>query len=79
MITTITEYRLYDDDNCITREEGDSCRIETDGVIFKDVSIITIREDEIEVEDDDGNEYTILIDNIISIDWYNEMKDLLHF
>lgn len=67
MINAITEYRLYDDDNCIVREVGDSCRIETEEIIFKDVNICEIGKDEIVVEDDDGKAYTILIDDIISI------------
>jgi len=61
MAQIITEYKLYDEDSCIIFEETDELTIKLNDVTFKNVTLNTINEDTIDVEDGQMNLWKINI------------------
>jgi len=68
MISTITDYRLFDNDNGLVFEIDDEITIRLNDVIFNKVTITDIRAGYIDVTDSQCNEWSINIDDIISIE-----------
>jgi len=68
MLSTITDYRLYDDDNGLVFEVDDTVTITLNDVIFNKVTITDIWAEYIDVTDSQCNEWNINIDDIISIE-----------
>lgn len=71
-VKTYCTYGLYDEDNCNSLEEGDSCERFTywsneKQVTLEDIEINDIYKDRVVVELEDGEEITIQVDDII--DW----------
>ncbi len=68
MLSTIADYRLYDDDNGLVFEIDDEVTIKLNDVIFNEVTITDIRAEYIDVTDSQCNEWNINIDDIVSIE-----------
>lgn len=68
MLSTITDYRLFDNDNGLVFEIDDNITIKLNDVIFNKVTITDIKAEYIDVTDSQCNEWSINIDDIISIE-----------
>ena len=68
MLSTIADYRLYDDDKSLVFEIDDEVTIKLNDVIFNKVTITDIRAEYIDITDSQCNEWSINIDDIVSIE-----------
>lgn len=68
MASILTEYKLFDEDNCTIAEDGDVISIETYKDTYKEVVLTGVRCDSITIESDDCDETEIKVEDIIEFE-----------